>query len=75
MFEPKRKYRGVICHNTEEWWHEEIGEFWPNAGKSQNLHFNGLLLTKVYNIWAKKAELKKPDEICLMTMKSDQKKN
>ena len=48
-----------MCHNTEEWckiwrgtdlrfekWHEEFG-------KSQNLHFNGLLLTKVthYNVF------------------------
>ena len=26
------------------------GEFWLNSQKSQNLHFNGLLLTKVYNV-------------------------
>ena len=52
-----------MCHNTEEWckiwretdlcfekWHEEFDEFWPNTQKSQNLHFNGLLLTKVYNV-------------------------
>ena len=26
---------------------------WPNTRKSHNLHFNGLLLTKVYNVWAK----------------------
>ena len=45
MFEPK-KYRGVICHNTEEWckiwgetdfcfekWHEEFGENWLNTFK------------------------------------------
>ena len=57
---------GVICHNTEKWckilgvtdlcfekWHEEFGEFWLNTQKSQNLHFNGLLLSKVYNVWAK----------------------
>ena len=66
IFEPK-KYRGVMCHNTEEWykiwrgtdlcfekWDEEFGEFWFNTPKSQNLHFNGLLLTKVFNVWAKK---------------------
>ena len=53
-----------MCHNTEEWckiwrgtdlrfekWHEEFGEFWLNTQKSQNLHFNGLLLTKVYNVF------------------------
>ena len=51
MFKPK-KYRRVLCHNTEEWrkiwrgtdlclekWHQEFGEFWPNTRKSQSLHF------------------------------------
>ena len=65
-FEPK-KYRGVMCHNTEEWykiwretdlcfekWDEEFDEFWLSTPKSQNLHFNGVLLTKVFNVWAKK---------------------
>ena len=65
MFEPKN-YRGVMCHNTEEWWkiwgrtdlyfekwHEDFGEIWPNTQNSQNLHFHELLLTKVYNVWAK----------------------
>ena len=58
-----------MCHKTEEWykiwegtnlcfekWHEKFAEFWPNTRKSQNLHFNGVLLTKVYNTWAKKLE-------------------
>ena len=36
-----------------EKWHEEFGEFWSSSRKSQNLHINGLLLTKVYNVWAK----------------------
>ena len=66
IFEPK-KYKGIVCHNTNEWckiwggtnlcfekWHEEFGEIWRNTWKSQKLHFNGILLTKVYNIWAKK---------------------
>ena len=57
---------GVLFHNTEEWykiwggtnlclkkWHEEPGEFWRNTWNSQNLHLNGLLLTKVYNAWLK----------------------
>ena len=30
-------------------WYEEFGKLWPDTGKSQNLHFNGLLLTEVYN--------------------------
>ena len=68
MFEPK-DYRGVMCHNTEEWckiwrgtdlyfekWHEEFCKFWPNSRKTQNLDFNGLILTKVYNVWAKKVQ-------------------
>ena len=36
--------------------HEEFGEFWLTTRKSQNLHFNGLLLSKVYNVWAKKLQ-------------------
>ena len=61
MFVPQ-KGRGVTCHSTEEWckiWGGTdlcIGEFWPHTRKSQNLHFNGLLLTKVYNVWAKKLQ-------------------
>ena len=60
--EPKN-YRGVLCHNTKKWcklwggtdlcfekWHEEFGKSWLDTRKSQNLHFNGLLLSKVYNI-------------------------
>ena len=27
-----------------------LKNFYPNTQKSQNLHFNGLLLTKVYNV-------------------------
>ena len=33
----------------------------------KNLHFNRLLLTKVYNVWAKKSI----EELCLMAMKID----
>ena len=55
-------------HKTREWLrnlenylsfeklHEEFGEFWPNTWKSQTLPFNELLLTKVYNGWAKKLQ-------------------
>ena len=54
MLEPK-KYRGVMYHNTEEWckiWRgtELCFDKWPNTRKSQNLHFNELLLIRVY-IW------------------------
>ena len=64
MFELKKIQRSY-CHNTQEWctiwrgtdlcfekWHEELYEFW----KYQNLHFSGLFLTKVYNVWAKKVQ-------------------
>ena len=43
-------------------WHEELDEMWPE-------HFNGLLLIKVYNAWAKKST----EELSFMTMESDAK--
>ena len=59
-------YRGVMCQDNEEcckfWrridmlfqnWHED---FDLSSRKSQNLRFNGLFLTKVYNVWAKKVQ-------------------
>ena len=35
----------------------------------ENLHFNGLLLTKAYNVWAKK----RIEELCLMVLNIDAK--
>ena len=68
MFEPE-KYRGVMCHNTEEWckiwggtdlcfeiWHEEFDEFLLNTRKSQNLLLNGSLLSKSYKVSAEKTQ-------------------
>ena len=59
----------LISHNIEErcrvrkadlrWsqiWHEEFGEFSPNHSKVQKFHSNGLFLSKVYEVWAKKKE-------------------
>ena len=57
-----------MCYDNEEWckiwkgihlsvqnWHDEFGEFLHEHLKvSKNLHFNGVLLTKVYHVWAKK---------------------
>ena len=53
IFDPKR-YRRVMCHNTEEWYkicrgtdlcfeklHEDFGEFWCITRKSQNVNFSG----------------------------------
>ena len=63
-----KKYSGVMCHNTEEWckiwggtdlcfekW-QQFGKFWSNTLESQNLYFNGVSLTKAYNIWVKKLQ-------------------
>ena len=61
-----------MCNENGEWWkigrriglsfqnwHKEFDEFWLESLKSlNNLHFNGLLLTKVYNVWAKN------DKVC-----------
>ena len=69
LFELK-KYRGVIFHEIEEeykiWrridslfkiWHKEFDKFWPENSKSlKNFHFNGLLFSKVYIVWAKKVQ-------------------
>ena len=68
MYEPK-KYRGIMCHNTEEWckswggtdlsfekWHEEFSGFWPNTRKSQNLHFDVLVLSKAYKVLDEKVQ-------------------
>ena len=63
-----KTYRGVLRHDSEEWrkiwggiewsvqnWHEKFDEFWPFALQNhENLHFNGLLLNKLY-VWAKKS--------------------
>ena len=39
-------------------WHKEFDEFWPQNAKIskslRSLHFYGLLLIKLYNVWAKK---------------------
>ena len=61
-------YRGVICHENEEWckilrgidlsfqnWLEEFDKFWPRAPKRlKNWHFNRLFLTKVIMFELKK---------------------
>ena len=73
-------YKGVLSHDNEEWcknwkgidlsvqnWHEE---FVKRALENfKNLHFNRLLLIKLYNVWAKKSI----KELCLMALKIDAK--
>ena len=71
-----------MCHDNEEWckfeehltlpvqnWIEEFVKFWPEHSKIKNLDVNGLLLTKVYNVSAKKST----EELCLMALKIDAK--
>ena len=59
-----------MCFNNEEWWkiwkridlsaqswHERFAELWSKHSKNlKTFHFNGLLLSKVYNIWVKKVQ-------------------
>ena len=60
-----KKYREVIFHDAKEWckiwrktdlwfghWHEEFGKFSPGTWKFQNWDFNGILLSRVGNVWA-----------------------
>ena len=53
-----KKCRRVISHDTEEWSKLRIKthfliNFNSNSGKSENLHFDGILLSKVCNVWTK----------------------
>ena len=71
--------RGVMCHDNEEWckiwrgidlsvqnWHEELDKYWPeHSENSLKLHFNGMLLNKIYNVWAKG----NTEELFLMALK------
>ena len=58
-----------MFHDTEEWcrvwrksdswfqkWHQKFGEFSPNHSKVRKFHFDGLFLSKVYEVWAKKIQ-------------------
>ena len=69
FFQTRKCIRGSYVSHNEKWckiwrriflqvqnWHEKFAEFWPKHSKNlKHLHFNELLLTKVYNVWAKKA--------------------
>ena len=46
-----------------------LTNFDASTQNPKNLHFNRLLLTKVYNFWAKKSI----EELCLMAPKTDAK--
>ena len=64
LFELK-KYRGVIFHDTEEWWkiwrkltrslendRRNLVNFHQSTWKSQNRDFDGILSSKAENVWA-----------------------
>ena len=68
-----------MCHETEEWckmwggtdlffekWYEKSDKFWSYFLKSENFHFNGLLLIKVHNDWI-------TGKLCVITLKNDTK--
>ena len=76
MYELKN-YRGVVRHGKEEWCTNWIGidcQFKIDMRNLKNfiwalknlksLQFNGLLLTKVCNVWAKKST----EDLCLMVL-------
>ena len=51
-------------------WHEEFDEFWHEHLKvSKKFHFNVLLLSKVYIVWAKKST----EELSFMKSNKDTK--
>ena len=60
-----KKYRGIIFHDTEQWFKFEetltyglendmknSANFHQSTQKSQNGDFDGILLSKVENVWA-----------------------
>ena len=58
-----KKYKRIISHDTEKGsklWRKtgtrNLVNFNASSGKSENLHFDGLLLSKVCNVWAKKIQ-------------------
>ena len=64
-----KKCSRVISHDTEEWskpWRKthflfgndmnNLANFSASSGKSENLHVDGMFLSKVCNVWAKKIE-------------------
>ena len=79
-------YRGLMNHDNEEWYkiwrgidlsfqNLTIWRISTRALKSlKNLHFNGLLLNKVYNVWAKKVQrsmFHDTEEWCKIWRKTD----
>ena len=64
-----KKYKRAISHDTWEWcknwrktvswfqkWYDEFVNFNASSGKSENLHFDVLLLSIAYKVSAKKVQ-------------------
>ena len=64
MFE-LRKYKGVMLIGLRN-----LANFHASSRKSKNLHFDGLVLSKAYKVLDETIQ-----ELCVMTLKSDPKKN
>ena len=63
-----KKYRSVISHDADKWckvwrkthflfekWHNLVN-FNSSNGKSENVRYDGIFLSKVCNVWAKKRQ-------------------
>ena len=86
MFQLKN-YRGVMCDDTEGWceiyrktdsWRKidrrNLVNFYVSSRKSENLYFNGLLLSKAYKFSAKnlhKSMSRDTEEWCNLWRKND----
>ena len=67
-----KTHRGVMCNDSEKcvifygFWHKKFDKLWLEQVETlKNLHFNGLLLTKVHIVCT--------EEFSLMTLESDAK--
>ena len=48
------KFKEKLTCGFKYIWHEEFGEFSPNHSKVRKFHSNGLFLSKVFEVWAKR---------------------
>ena len=49
------KFEGKLTHGFKNDMRNLVS-FHKSTQKSENFHFHGILLSKVYNVWAKKVE-------------------
>ena len=50
------KFKEKLTCGFKYIWHEEFGEFSPNHSKVRKFHSDGLFLSKIYEVWAKKIQ-------------------